>query len=183
MPDSYEYGFIGRTTIEVMGMDSRKEVIIPAGSIVTVVDKEEITIGGNPTIVYHTIVLFDDHRVSYDGCHFGMLEPEPGVPNFSLEDHAAAARQGWNVFQVDEPNHPPFEIQLITGSEEDISKPGDLLIQDRFANDEDAWRFVWAGAVEHNDPVAIRALTFLLARSKEEYEAIRLHCLSHPHIT
>lgn len=83
------------------------------------------------------------------------LDYEPGLMSWSHELSIKASRQGWDLFDVD----------------------GEMVIQKldddtRFADDGDAWRYVWEGA-ELGDMVAKRALEYLFQRHPTSYAVIR----------
>lgn len=90
------------------------------------------------------------------------------------EDSAAALAQGWEIFSTNRDDdwcktrkglrygHRPYELQRDDDAE-------------IFANDDEAWTFVWLAGLA-DDPVATRALVFLMQNSPVEYAAIRDFC-------
>lgn len=88
-------------------------------------------------------------------------------------DSTAAIAQGWEIFSTDRDpgiplmtadgkryGHRPFELQAV--DEMNI-----------FKDDHEAWRFVKNQALS-GDQLALKALSFLLAKSPEEHIAIVL---------
>lgn len=188
--NQYPPGFIGRIKWSVEGCDRNGlPRIIEEGSVVEVVSRYSIYNAGDSLLPgddgdrYAVRLLqrsgqYNKKDVSYDGMWNDGLDPEPGVIDWCLEDSQAAMRQGWEIFSTDACDHPPFELQRLDGSEVSSYRPGDHIIHDRFKHDEDAWMFVWTGAVKHQEGLAKRALQFLYYRSPEEYEKIRKCCLN-----
>lgn len=172
--------YVGRLVCKVEGFDNDgNEAVLPANALVRVANESDFSdISPSDPYRYCVVLLLehgsdDPRNISWDGCFAGLLVPEPGVPAWMPEDGAAARRQGWDIFFPDAEDHPTFELQKIDGSEEDTTPPSAHVVGDRFKTDNDAWVFVWKGAVEHKDPLALRALAFLYARSRREYDEIR----------
>lgn len=107
----------------------------------------------------------DRRRISCEGVASTMLEPEPGIVDWSSTDSSAAIRQGWDVFCCNGSSGPLWQLQKL---DED----------DRFKTDMDAWRWVWFQAVNKRCDVAQRALAFLYYRCPVEYRSIREACQS-----
>lgn len=166
----YENGFIGRTTVEVMGADNYgMEAMIPVDSLVIVMDGGKV-LGDEPDSQRYNIVLLTNkgklhkRNISYDGCWDGMLTPEPGVIGWSRDKSAQAVAQGWEIFFCEGSDDPLWQLQAVMGSEEYQTTADALVISDRFKSDQDAWRFVWNRAVKADCSLAKDALAFLYYR-------------------
>jgi hypothetical protein len=165
--NEYPVGFIGRTTKKLSGIRPSGEVVfLPAKSLVLVFGKGAK--GGKDVHDTYSVASldrlgrFDARPIQYTARH-GTLVPEPGIIDWTRQDSAAALQQGWDVFYCDDFDHSPFELR--TWDEDN-----------RFKKDTDAWMHVWLSAIELNDPIAKKALTFLYYRSPSEYRRIRKHC-------
>ena len=161
-------GDIGRTNCEIEFMDEHGNLLMfEADHLVEVVSQTQSST--DPEDNRYGIVLLDDHgrrtveSYSYDGAWDGLLDPEPAIVRWTPKDSSVAIAQGWDVFCLD------------GGEAYDLQKCDE---DPRFESDEAAWLFVWRRAVEQNDEVAQRALTFLNYRCPEAYDQIRRHCLS-----
>ncbi len=173
-PDYYKKlaGRVFRTKIEVVGADhAGRDTTIFAGTQVQVVHGEYYD---DPTpeddnfrltfMVLNEVGASARNSISYDGAYAEMLEPEPGIIDWSAGDDYDAMGQGWNIFFCDGSEGPLWQLQMIDADS-------------RFNTDQDAWEFVWERATENDDALAKRALAFLYYRSLEEYMGIRKHCL------
>jgi hypothetical protein len=186
MSDRYKVGFVGRARVRLSGFGKTEPHDIGAGALVQVSHvTEHGRQGSDDDGVRHTVVLLRRHGredrkagASCDGVPYGALDPEPGVIDWRPEDSAAAIRQGWEIFWTDAVNHERFELQAVTGSEEDFTLADARIIGDRFRADNEAWLFVWHGAVSKGDHLCKRALEFLYARSPVEYAKIRKFALT-----
>jgi hypothetical protein len=74
------------------------------------------------------------------------------------EDDAAAAREGWGIFQCSDSNHEDFELQC-------IDTPDDGA--DALDGDDEAWRLVADRAAE-GSPLHQRAIGFLALHAPGE---------------
>src|SRR4051812_37867327 len=131
----YEPGFIGRTTIDVVGADWRGvETPIQAGSLVEVLrhwveDGEQ----RHSFAVLRRSGRYRRSYITYDSCWYGLLEAEPGVITWTAADNAASMRQGWLLCGTGlAEGHAPVELCNYVGSEEDHTPAGALQIADRF---------------------------------------------------
>jgi len=102
----------------------------------------------------------DPRYISVEGLFPELLDIEPGIAAWTLEDSMTAVGQGWEVFDCDGSDGPPWQLQAVVDA-------------DRFADDAAAAAFVWRQATERQCPTAQRALAFLYQRCPEEYASVR----------
>jgi hypothetical protein len=165
-------GRVHRTTRDMIGVaDDAREVAMPEGSLVRVVDgfyatdeRPVVPWDGDDNFRFCVVLLTatgaDDRRgISYDGASHHDLEFEPGIIDWAGED---AAPQGWEIFYRDSPNDDGeiWELQAVTE-------------EDRFTDDAEAHLYVWKRATLDFDPLARRALAFLFHRAPAEYARVR----------
>lgn len=73
---------------------------------------------------------------------------------------AEAAKEGWGIFKVNDPEHPPWELCKIDG-------------RDEFLTDIDVWEYVMGNATQGT--IWQAALDFLAERAPDELSAIQAH--------
>jgi hypothetical protein len=188
----YVIGYVGRMNCDIIGCDDDfREVEIPKGSLVRVMSSSSLgPIDSDDDGVRYTIVKLkksgrkDRRNVSCEGAWYGLLDPDPGVPQWTAADCAASQRQGWVISWTDgAEGHDLFELCKLEGSESDVCPTTAKVIHDRFkGGDNDAWLFVWHGAVRHQDPLAEKALAFIRFHAPDEYRKILKHCSGKLHI-
>lgn len=174
-PDYYEK-YINKTCRLNCGMfgsnNNCQEVFVEEGSLVEVVlgDYLDDSADTDDDHFRFTVIVLTGRGkrpknwISCDGVPFDMLEPEPGIIDWSREDSIAAVAQGWDIFHCDGSEGPLWQLCRI---DEDA----------RFQSDLGAQRFVWNLAVEQDNTLCKRALAFLYYRSPDEYADIRRYCL------
>lgn len=167
--NDYRNGDVCRLLVGVQGCDLHGlPVYMPEGAMVSVALLDRVRDDNGLEAQRYIVRLLDEHgaetaeHITTEGVYTSNLQPEPGIIRWRSEDSAAASRQGWDIFYVGGSSRQ-FELERVDEAA-------------RFATDAIAWRFVWDGAVEHEDPLAQRALAFLRQRSPHEYVAIAREC-------
>ena len=75
------------------------------------------------------------------------------------QDGRLAKKEGWNIFSIDEEwTESEFQLQAIEGGP--------------FAEDSDAWEFVWEKALTENSELHLKALRFLEEFAWDEYSTL-----------
>jgi hypothetical protein len=98
-----------------------------------------------------------------------------GLPEWSDADSDAAQKQGWDIFTLTpgEGRHRQWEIEGLTEWPEKLGYPTDYL-PPFYEDDPAAAYHVQAKAKLHQDPLAIRAIEFLVARGQRDVETFKL---------
>jgi hypothetical protein len=171
----YELGFVGRSNCLIVCIDRKgQDLITSSGTLFMVMHKEifKDATGPDDDGVRYTVRRLlgrgrpDPLHGSSDNVAFGMLDPEPAVPEWPKEDSDLALGQGWDIFNRDDnEDGEMFEIQKVDEA-------------NNFKTDQDAWAFVWERAVQWQCPLARRALVFISTRSPQEYARIKAHALA-----
>lgn len=93
-----------------------------------------------------------------------MTDP---IPGWVAADQDAAISEGWDVFECNDSEHEPFELERIDFPEDGSEAP--------FAGDPEAWEHVVTLAVAGSD-LHNRALLFLAYASPGEIVHIAMWC-------
>jgi hypothetical protein len=134
---------------------------------------------GNET--YIVCQLLEDGRDDDDRCYFihaselSRTPAPPEFPEWTDADSDAAQKQGWDIFTLTpgEGRHRQWEIEGLTEWPEKLGYPTDYL-PPFYEDDPAAAYHVQAKAKLHQDPLAIRAIEFLVARGQRDVETFKL---------
>lgn len=142
-------------------------VVMPPGSLVQMVNAKATSQPAVDGVCMVVVFLLPsgqpDPRMIYSyAITRDVLEPEPGLPDWSPADFDNAAGQGWEIKARDPEEGESWSLGPATDG-------------GRFPDDRAAIEFVWRRALLGDD-LAKKALAFLRARAPERYADIKLHC-------
>lgn len=96
------------------------------------------------------------------------------MAEWTRQQQALAQQEGWDIFECDDSEHPPFELQTIGAPTDwenlDYTEPK-FVDGDGEVDDVGAWRHVLARA-SRGSGLHVAALAFLKENSPEEYEHV-----------
>lgn len=90
-----------------------------------------------------------------------IFDTESMTPAWTVAHDAAAALEGWGIFECDGSENGPWQIQKFDASEDHPGSP-------QLSNDDDAWRLVLQGDLPHH----AAAIEFMKAHNEAEHVAL-----------